>query len=114
MIINTETILAGLRVLNTDAYGANNIPEQILAERANNIAHALEGELDEMMSKPVAQIMIERERLIYWLVRVLDEQYKEPMFDQANGGAEQCLKELGHPIDGWRARRLIESGEPRT
>jgi hypothetical protein len=112
MTINPETVLAGLRTLNTEAYDYK-IPEQILIERANNIAHALGGELHKDLARPVQQVMIERERLIYWLIRVLDERYKEPTFDQGSAGAEELLKELGHPLDGWRAKRLVEGGEPK-
>jgi hypothetical protein len=116
--INPETILAGLRTLNTEAYDYK-IPEQILTEHANNIAHTLGGELHKDLARPVQQVMIERERLIYWLIQAASHlEYPDDLIvtnehRALREGIRCCLKELNHPIDGWRAKRLIESGEPK-
>lgn len=111
MTINVETILAGLRLLNTDLYGDHKIPEQVLRERANNIATALMSELDETMSKTVIRVMNERERLIYWLVQTTSALGK---YDEITSGAEQCLADLGYELRGERAARMVELGEPRA
>jgi hypothetical protein len=68
-------------------------------------------ELDRLADRCM-RLTAEKERLIYWLIRVLDvDRLVDPDIWR---GAEATLRLLGYPLDGERAELMLELGEPGT
>ncbi len=68
----------------------------------------LEQQLRERDTEQLA-LIVDRDRLIYHVLRLL-EQTGVPTTRTAAAGA--CLIDLGHAVNGDRARRMLELGEP--
>lgn len=63
-----------------------------------------------MSARQLIQLCVERDRLIYWLLRAEGELETE----YTANGIRAVLKAFGYPSDGERAKQLLALGEPGT
>lgn len=109
---------AGLRVLQGRGHA---ITEAEIVERANNLALCateFADSLNEPNVERVAELLTEKERLTYHLVKLYARIYthagktKDPELVDALGEPRAFLTEIGYAPSSSRATQMLELGEP--
>ena len=98
------SVADGIRKLNEDGH---NISEREIMERGRNIVQGLIGGYPD-----VTRLLGDRERCIYWLLRVMERSDTTPQ--DVGIGILNCLLDMDYHPAADRSKAMLEMGEAGT